>query len=100
MAPIDYDPEICEENIKNRRELLIKLHLENEQELLHPALISDEDRSIDKECDDPFCEISAKKTDPKERKKALVYKILSIASATLLIVACIIIALLIGRSSQ
>ncbi|WP_406616842.1 hypothetical protein [Mycoplasmopsis adleri] len=97
MASYDRDPEACAERIEKRRQLLIKLHEENLYELAHPESIREEDKPINKKCDDPLCKIARKNMSPAEYKAALTIKILAVVVSILVIVTCTLVAVMISK---
>lgn len=100
MAIIDRDPEVCAEKIEKRKQLLIKLHNENMLELKHPGMIREENKPIDKKCEDPLCKIATKDMSPIEKKQRLVIKFLGVGISILLILTCVLVAILIGKASN
>ncbi|WP_406616141.1 hypothetical protein ACJA25_01780 [Mycoplasmopsis hyopharyngis] len=87
-----------QKKIEERRQLLIELHKQNQEELKHPSLITEDDEPIHKECQDFGCLIKKKETmSKKEYYWAIATKFLIISAVLLVIIALLMIGYLITK---
>ncbi|MGP1451279.1 MAG: hypothetical protein ACTTJO_00695 [Metamycoplasmataceae bacterium] len=87
-----------QKKIDERKELLLKLYQENQEQLKHPSLIEEEEEKIDKECEEFGCLISKKESmSKKEYHWLIATKILIISVILLSIVALMLVGYVITK---